>query len=229
MKCIVPLAGPDLQSEMFGLRPLYTVDGEAILSKALNSRKWAGDLEGEDYIFVVRNVPEIARLQAFLHEKWPGCLVVVLPRLTSGALMSAMCGVGLVHDDLPIIVDLADILFESARLWDAFDDAKIGMIVPVFESVDPAYSYLRLENGEVLEAREKQVISSNASAGVYLFKNRAIYIAAAAYCLSNPEISTCAGNYFICPMVNGVIHSGMSVIAPDATDIQAIGKLFHVF
>jgi len=80
MICIVPLAGPDLIHPEHGFRPLFPVEGRALIEVALEGRPWrqAGMLKDEDYVFVVRDVPKVAQLTAFLGERWPGSRVAAV-------------------------------------------------------------------------------------------------------------------------------------------------------
>lgn len=226
MKCVVPLAGPDLWSEAYGLRPLFKYDGAPLIVRALTSRSWANELLSSDYIFVIRDIPEAAQLVAFLEQNWPGCGIVKLSTLTSGGMLSALAGVCLVTTDEPIIVDLADILIDDILKPFSFDD-KLGIIVPTFLSNDPCYSYIEEEFGKVVGATEKVVTSENASAGIYVFRDRKVFLSSAAHSLINAETLTYNGVFFVCPMVNGVLHSGLSAEAPKVERVIPIGKLFH--
>lgn len=106
-------------------------------------------------------------------------------------------------------------------------DAVTGMIVPVFESDSDAYSYLSIDNDEVIGAAEKVVISSHASAGVYVFRDCATFLAAAVHSLRNKSAVTYKDAFFICPMVNGVLSLGQKVRAPRVGNVVPIGKIFH--
>lgn len=229
MKCVVPLAGPDLWSEQYGLRPLVDVDGQPLIEAALRPRAWAGALGSQDYIFVVRETTGLAELTAYLRRAWPGCRIVTLSDMTGGALFSVLAAMALVPPDEAIVVDLADILFSGGP-----DDPQglfvregHGAVVPTFPSEEPCYSYLRIADGLAIEAREKQVISSHASAGVYMFRNIEVFLAAAAHNIAHRESLGVKGSLFVCPMVNGVIASGHTVIGPDVGDCRPVGKIFH--
>lgn len=229
MKCIVPLAGPDLWSEQYGLRPLVDVDGQPLIEAALRPRAWAGALRPEDYIFVVRETTGLADLNAYLRHTWPGCKIVTLSDMTGGALFSVLAAMALIPPDEAIVVDLADILFSGGP-----DDPQAlfaregpGAVVPTFPSDEACYSYLRIVDGLAVEAREKQVISNHASAGVYMFRNIEVFLAAAAHNIAHREALSVKGSLFICPMVNGVISAGHTVIGPDVGECRPVGKIFH--
>ncbi|WP_137136956.1 hypothetical protein [Rhizobium sp. FKY42] len=226
----MPLAGPDLWTQTFGFRPLVPVEGRPLLQVALEQRAWRDRLESRDYIFVLRDVEGLDQLEQALRAMWPDCRIVRLSHLTGGALYSALGAMSLVAPDEPVIVDLADILFtegpeDPEHLFKARD---WGAIVPVFQSTEPCYSYLEIEDGSVLRAREKQVISDHASAGVYMFANPQIYLTAAVHSLQQRDELSYRNLLFICPMVNGVIAAGKQVLAPAIRAVQPVGKLFHL-
>lgn len=48
-------------------------------------------------------------------------------------------------------------------------------LIDTFESNDPAFSFVKLNGNKVIAIKEKKVISSNATSGLYIFKNLSIY------------------------------------------------------
>lgn len=230
MKCVIPLAGPDLWHADHGFRPLVPVEDEPLLRRALAMRAWAQSLAPTDYVFVVRRIENVESLICWLTTNWPGCRIVHVSALTEGALFSALAGVAAyTGDNEPVVIDLADILFEEgpADIDEVFQVGKTGMIVPTFSSDDPVYSYVRSENGQVVEAAEKRVISNAASAGVYIFRDRAMFLAAAAHSIRHRAELEWKGSLFLCPMVNGVLAAGFEVSAPDVRDVRPAGRVFH--
>lgn len=229
MKCVVPLAGPDLWTERYGLRPLVEVYGKPLIEAALRSRAWAERLAGEDYIFVLRDVPQRSVFMEYLRSTWPGCRLVTLSDVTGGALYSCLAATAFLPPDEAVVVDLADILFAGGPEdpADLFARTGHGAVVPTFPSDEPCYSYLNVVEGLVVEAREKQVISDNASAGVYMFRDMQVFLAAAVHNIAHRQDMGVNGNLFVCPMVNGVLADGHTVTAPRVIDCRPVGKVFH--
>lgn len=230
MKCIVPLAGPDLWTQQYGLRPLVNVNGTPLIEAALRPRAWAAAMKPSDYIFVIRETTGYADLADYLRKTWPGSRSVTLSDVTGGALFSCLAAMALVPPDETVIIDLADIFFCEGP-----DDPEVlmtkegyGAVVPVFVSNEACYSYLKIEDGFVTEAREKIVISANASAGVYMFRNSEVFLQAATHSIAHRSELAHKNKLFICPMINGVIAGGLKVIAPDVSDCQPVGKMFHL-
>jgi len=216
MKCIVPLAGPDIYTEKYGLKPSYLVDNEPLLPKIINSRNWFGNrLMEEDIIFLIRDMEQLDELKNFLTSHFPKSKKVILPGFTKGALLTALSGVSLITDFLePIVVDLVDIFFKSNidPINYFNNDVKTVGLIPYFKSNNPGYSYLDLDNnGLLIRSREKQVISDNASAGVYFFRNISVFLSAVIYSINNEKEISYKDNLFLCPSFNGVIENGFNV------------------
>ncbi len=228
MKCVVPLAGPDLFSEEFGLRPLYDWIGRPLIEAVLEARPWRGGLSPEDYVFVVREIEQLSRLTNYLRLKWPGCTIVTLSNVTGGALFSCLAGMAFVPCDEPIIIDLADIYFDS-EIIDPLVLFQEGYkaLVPVFRSSESHFSYLLYEGGIFKRAAEKQVISELASAGVYMFSNLKTFLDCAAWSIQNRDNVSWSNALYICPIVNALVDEKKSVKSPLVKDAQPVGKIFH--
>ncbi len=232
---IVPLAGPDFHTPRFGIRPLHPVGQSTLIEHVLNGRPWAPNSKGvqtpDAMVFVLREEgAHTAEMRDFLALRFPGAPVATLSHLTLGAPLSALAGLALARDlDAPVIVDLADIAFE----WDCDpsayfrDHPEVDALLPWFDSNDPKFSYLRLNGRQVIEAREKQVISTHASAGVYLFRDAATYLRAVTHCLQQPATCRVGSALFVCPSVNGLIAAGRQVHALPVRQAEPVSTIFH--
>lgn len=233
MKCIVPLAGPDFSRPEYGIKPLVPMDGVPLIERVLTSRPWyrSGDLRREDCIFVLRQGDGLAEFAAYLDRAFPSSPRVVLSHPTGGALLSALAGASeITAYDEPLVLDLADILFASDLPAAAMfaDERGLAGIVPYFESTEACYSYLELDGTRVLRTAEKVVISSHASAGVYLFRTVGDYLAAAAGSLGAGRAWTYRGVHFVCPAFNALVQSGRLVRGVAVTGEQPVSAKFHV-
>ena len=224
MRVIVPLAGPDFILDCGKLKAELNLDGEPLLRRVLTSRPWAKTLASHNYSFVFFDAPETRAFAADAILDWyPDATVTFISSYTRGAALSAMAGMATGEDvDVHIIVDLADILYESeldpALVFDT--NSNCGSIALTFQADNPAYSYISLDSSGFFDkAVEKQVISNNASAGTYIFRDMATYIRALAYGLDNKASQTYRDLFFVCPLFNGVKAQGKSVILEPVTNV----------
>jgi dTDP-glucose pyrophosphorylase len=232
LKCIVPLAGPDIYTNEYGLKPNYDIDGEPLLVKAIHSRNWYGkSLFEEDLIFVIRNFEQLGELQNLLQSNFPQSKQVIISESTKGALMSSISGASIIKDfSEPIIVDLVDILFsgdlDPEEIFNQHE--SIAGILPYFISDNPKYSYLELdENSNVLRTREKEVISKYASAGVYFFKNLQTLLQSAIFSMDNFHEVSFNDLLFLCPSFNEIIENKNTVKAVPVAVSNEISLMFH--
>lgn len=230
---LIPLAGPDFYTEKFGIRPLYPVGKSTLIEHVLASRPWMSSASRteEQIVFILREEGlHTDEMSSFIKKRFPSADTVILSSLSAGAPLSVLAGISLARNhDEPIIVDLADIAFDMQ--WDPTAyfrvNQNVDAVVPYFSSRDPKFSYLKLDGARVIEAREKQVISSNASAGVYFFRDATAYLRAVIYCLQHPGICKVGTALFVCPSVNGLITKERQVHAIEVRNVEPISTLFH--
>ncbi len=231
ISCIVPLGGPDFNTEKHGIKALVPVAGEPLIKKVLKSRSWYNSIVKDEKItFVLRSTIGTDKVIAYLQEEFYGCNVVKLSGLSSGALLSAVAGTALVSNySQPIIVDLADIIFhgdfDPIKIF--ADNPFIGGIIPYFISDNPKYSYLELSGQWVRQTAEKKVISDAASAGVYIFRDLPLFLAAVADSLRFDKLYSYNNNMFLCPAMNGIIRSNKLVNAIQIQDVVELSTVFH--
>jgi len=227
MRVVVPLAGPDFIRDGGTLKAEIDLGGTPLLRRVLTSRPWAEAVAPKDHAFILIDAPETrAFAVGRLAEWYPGASVTFLSRYTRGAALSALAGMATGADIAePIVVDLADILYTStldpAALFAA--NPGHGGIALTFKADNPAYSYLQLDAcGTFAYAAEKQVISDNASAGTYMFRDLPTYLRALAHGLENEESQTFQDLFFVCPLFNGVKNQGKGVLLEQVSNVTDI-------
>ena len=225
MRVVVPLAGPDFVRKDGSLKAEIDLNGEPLLRRVLNSRPWASRVK--EYSFILADLPETRKFAGDLLTDWyPKSVVTFISNYTRGAALSALAGMAMSKSVTePVIVDLADILYRSTLDPTTLlqKHANCGGIALIFKAEDPTYSYLRLDaSGSFEKAAEKQVISDNASAGTYIFRDMATYLRALAYCLENQESQTFRDLFYVCPLLNGVKDQGKSVFLEPVTNVVDI-------
>ena len=229
---IIPLAGPDFYTEKFGIRPLYPLGDSTLIEHVISTRFWVKHTdEGNQIVFVLLDVGAPTKtMQDFIAKKFPTAHCVVLGNVSSGAPFSALAGLALSKQlTTPVIVDLADIGFSLSLNVEAYfaNHPKVMGLIPYFESRSPKFSYLQIEGGKVLEAREKEVISNHASAGVYIFRNVQAYLEAILFAMRNPSKCTVNNLFYVCPIFNGLISDHQEVHAIAVDHVEPLSQLFH--
>ena len=136
----------------------------------------------------------------------PSAHVVQIRRTTSGAACTALLAISDFASEDPLLIvngnELIDVDFNAvvSRFWQADFDAG----VVVFPSVHPRYSYVRLDQDQmVVECAEKNPISNHATVGFYWFRRGRDFVESAQQSIS--KHAHVDGQYYICPTLNEMV------------------------
>lgn len=225
MKVIIPIAGPDFFNNG-SCKGLFPTNSGPLLLSTITSRIWFKSIT--QLTFVILDLPEARSFSDNYLKKWfPKSKVVFLPNATAGAALSVLAGLAIQSDikNEPVIIDLADIKFTNNFI--PYKEKDDSAFVFTFKSNKKVYSYFALdEEGKVNKAREKEVISNIASAGVYCFPNCSCLIKAIAFALENPKILTHNQLFYITPLFNFLINEGIKIKLKQVNNVVDIKDLY---
>lgn len=142
---------------------------------------------------------------------FPDAVIKLLDKTPNGAVLTSREAIELIDNDYPVIFNDCDHIFYSEELEQSKNQLKNfeGFIL-TFNSDSSIYSYLiKDKNGNVIGTREKEVISNEAIAGVYGFKNIKIFQKASEEYLKNCDYSEfyMSGLYNMPTLKKGIIKS----------------------
>ena len=224
MKCIIPLAGTDyfLNNQCKGL---LEFKNDFFLKKILFNRPWIKSVD--EIIFIMQDLKEAREFEKKYLKNWfKNSRVIYLPSLTKGAAFSSLAGAALAYDktDPPIIIDLADIYFESDFI-PYQENENLGYAF-YFLNENSSYSFLKINNENIIiETKEKKVISNKASAGVYCFPSTSSFIKSICFSIENQSDLTFNDLHYVCPLMNYLIKSGIITIPIKVRDVYDIKNI----
>lgn len=212
MQVLIPISSRSAffpETEYYFPKPLITINGKPMIELVVKSiQKY---IQEPKFIFVVDSEDCIRfsldkLLMLLCGEK---TVVVQKSSETKGALCSALLAIDHLEADEPLIISNCDTILEGGlnepmrRLCAPDVDAAVF----TFDSIHPRWSYVRAdEDGNIAQVHEKEVISSNAIAGVYYFKKTLNFINAAMKCILD-DISL-DKKFFLSSTINQVILGG---------------------
>lgn len=158
------------------------------------------------------------------------CLMEVLGP-TRGAACTALLAIDRIPDSDELLLLAADEFVDCDYLpvLESFRARSLDAGTIVFDSIQPRFSFVRLEGELVVEAAEKEPISRLATAGFYWFRSAAMFFKEASHMIA--KRAEVRGQYFVCPVFNEAILSGARVgtyavdptaYVPIKTDADAI-------
>ena len=179
---VFPMAGEGSRFKLGGIytpKPLLKLSGRYFFEIAANALvKESGD---HNLVFVV--------LQEHIHDfdihktildVFPKAEIVALDETTSGSAETAYLGIQAAKLEIgSLIIADCDQWLKGSQLremFEALNEEKIDIGLPVFSSENPEFSYVKRETDlRIIDIVEKDVISKKAVAGCYGFRSEALF------------------------------------------------------
>lgn len=150
---------------------------------------------------------------AKLSEICPGCNIVPVKGVTEGAACTVLLAREHIDNEAPLMIANSDQIVDLPidEYLAHMDDPVVGGLIMSFWSDHPKWSYCRMrQDGSVSEVVEKQVISNEATVGIYNFAKGSDFVRAAdAMIAKNLRVNN---EFYVAPCYNQLIEEGMRVV-----------------
>ena len=206
LNIVIPMAGASSRFVNAGYsfpKPLIEVNKKPMIQIVKESLGINGQ-----YIFLVRGEHlKKYNLESFLKILAPNCKIIIVDKLTEGAACTVMLAKKYINNDNPLIIANSDqyIEWNPSETMYKFTSQKIDGGILTFNSIHPKWSYAKIDqdNKKVIEVAEKNVISNNATVGVYYWKKGSDFVKYANQMISNNIRVN--NEFYVCPVFNQAI------------------------
>ena len=206
LNIVIPMAGEGSRFVNAGYsfpKPLIEVNKKPMIQIVKESLGINGQ-----YIFLVRDEHlKKYNLNSFLKILAPNCKIIIVDKLTEGAACTVMLAKKYIDNDNPLIIANSDqyIEWNPSETMYKFTSQKIDGGILTFNSIHPKWSYAKVdqENQKVIEVAEKDVISNNATVGVYYWKKGSDFVKYTNQMISNNIRVN--NEFYVCPVFNQAI------------------------
>ena len=217
MNVIIPMSGAGSRFVSAGYsfpKPLISIGEKPMIQLAVENLNVKAN-----FIFIVRRDHyEQYNLESMLKIISPGCRVIITDSVTDGACCSTLLAQKYIDNNAPLLIANSDqfIEWESGAFFHAMNAPGIDGGILTFESTHPKWSYVRVnENGNVALLKEKEVISNQATVGVYYWTHGKDYVRCAQKMIEkNIRVNN---EFYVAPVYNEAIEEG-KVIKPWVID-----------
>lgn len=213
LNIVIPMAGRGSRfvKEGYSLpKPLIPVHGIPMIKVVTENLKPACEYR---FIFLclAEHIAEYA-----IHEKLlsmtSNAEIVTVDSVTEGAACTVLLAKHYIDNDDSLMIANSDQWVDidiNDYLKAMSDQKKEGFIMTMWAD-DPKWSYIRLDNGDkIIEVVEKQVVSNEATVGIYNYACGSYFVKAAESMIAkNIRIN---GEFYIAPAYNEMIADGMDV------------------
>lgn len=220
---LIPMSGAGSRFAKEGYKlpkPLIDVDGQPMIQKVIENLNMDAN-----YIFIVQKAHyDQYNLGVLLPLIAPGCKIVQSEGLTEGAACSTLLAKEYIDNDKHLLIANSDQYLE----WDACDFmynmlcSNVDGGIITFKADDNKWSYARTnEYGYVEEVKEKEVISEDATVGLYYWSKGSDYVKYAERMIEK-DIRV-NNEYYVCPVYNEAIEDGKKIKIYDIKAMWGIG------
>jgi NDP-sugar pyrophosphorylase family protein len=218
---VIPMAGKGSRFSAGGFKspkPLIQIYGKPMFFWAIQSIRNFVHLESLRIVVLEEHIIKY-KIDKIILQLYPKALIISLPEVTEGAVITSLKGVENIEDDKPVVFNDCDHYFSSKDFYTYCkqDNRKeVDGMLMTFKSSSPNYSYIeRDSNKRIIGTVEKKVVSNDAICGCYYFSNKATFEnAAKAY------ISACEDEeFFMSGVYAYLIKTGL---------VKTVSTDFHI-
>lgn len=214
LNIIIPMAGRGSRFADAGYetpKPLIPINGRPMIHWVIENIRPSQE---HKFIFIclADHLQRHPQIEVALRKECPGCEIVLVHEVTEGAACTVLLAKDLINGDHPLMIANSDQLVElniDEYLAIGKQQNADGLIM-TFWSDHPKWSYCRMSETMVTEVVEKQVISNEATVGIYNFSKGAEFVLAAESMIEkNLRVN---GEFYVAPAYNQLIEEGKRIV-----------------
>ncbi len=214
LNIIIPMAGAGSRFAKAGYadpKPLIPVNGTPMIKVVIDNLTPQCE---HRFIFIC----QASHVASYgLREKlsaWaPGCEIVELNGLTEGAACTVYTAKDLIDNDHPVMIANSDqyVDMDINAYLQAMVEAGADGLIMTMEADDPKWSFVGFnEDGLINQVVEKEVISNEATVGIYNFRTgKQLIESIDAMIAKDLRVN---GEFYVAPAYNEIIAQGAKVI-----------------
>jgi NDP-sugar pyrophosphorylase family protein len=212
LQIVIPMAGAGSRFAVAGYtdpKPLILVHGVPIIRIVIENLRPS---RPHRFIFICQRAHDAAYgLRERLSVWAPGCNVVLLDGLTQGAACTVLEARGVLDVEAPLMIANCD-QYVDVSVDDylaMMDDSSLDGLIMTMTAHDPKWSFVAREGRLVTRVVEKQVISDEATVGIYNFARTGDFLTAAdAMIAADLRVNN---EFYVAPVYEQMIANGARI------------------
>ncbi|MBP6110966.1 MAG: glycosyltransferase family 2 protein [Sphingobium sp.] len=208
LNIVIPMAGAGSRFAKAGFvdpKPLIRVKGVPMIEVIVNNLRPVSI--PHRFIFICQN-EHVKKydLGMRLEEIAPGSQVIGIDGLTEGAACTVLKARSYINNNDPLMIANSD-QFVDISIEDYLEDMmhrNLDGLIMTMEASDPKWSFVEMDNELVTRVVEKEVISNEATVGIYNFKSGYRFVEAAEEMIHDNERVN--GEFYVAPVYNYLIR-----------------------
>jgi dTDP-glucose pyrophosphorylase len=229
LNIVLPIAGRGSRFSAAGFaqpKPLIPVHGKPMIELVVNNLRPASP---HRFIFLcLREHLECWSMAAVLERVAPGCEIVAVNAVTDGAACTVLLAERFIDNQQPLMIANTDqyIVADIDEYMAQSMKSDCDGLIMTFTANDPKWSFVRKRpDGRIIEVVEKQVVSDEATVGIYNFRRGHDFVRSA-QAMIRAELRV-NGEFYVAPTYNQLIAQGASIrsykIPPEGEGMFGLG------
>ena len=215
LQIVIPMAGRGSRFASAGYttpKPLIPVGGRPMIEWVIENIR-PNRPHQFTFLCLAEHLTRYPEVPAELRRLCPGCDIVPVNAVTEGAACTVLLARDIINSDDPLMIANSDQIVDLNIDVYLLASAAPGVdgLIMTFWADHPKWSYCRMrDDGTVSEVVEKQVVSNEATVGIYNFKRGKDFVRAAeAMIQANLRVNN---EFYVAPCYNQLIADGEKII-----------------
>lgn len=211
LNIVIPMAGRGSRFSNAGYtipKPLIPVHGKPMIEYVSHNIQPSGDYR---FIYIcLKEQLEQYDLDAKLHAMQPNCEIVTVDHVTEGAACTVLLAEKYINNDDPMMIANSDQYVDiNINQYLSAMDGKDGLIMTMYAD-DPKWSFIKYDDRNLVTmVREKEVISNEATVGIYNYAHGSDYVKYAKQMIDkNIRVNN---EFYVAPVYNEMIEAGLKI------------------
>lgn len=217
LNIVLPIAGRGSRFAVAGYaepKPLIPIFGTPMISLVINNIRPA---RAHRFVFITqREHLANTNLGAVLEQSAPGCVIVSIDGQTEGAACTVLAARDHINNDMPLMMANSDQYVDTNinEYLATLDSTGADGLIMTFPADDPKWSFVRRDaSGAVVEVVEKEVVSNEATVGIYNFRRGRDFVAGAEQMIARDRRVN--GEFYVAPMYNEMLEDQATIVTHD--------------
>ena len=208
---VIPMAGRGSRFSQAGYgkpKPLLDIGDKPMIKLVIENLKPS---QPHRFIFIcqLEHIEEYDLSEKL--RKWaPGCEVISVREVTKGAACTVLLAREFINGDNPLMIANSD-QWVKTNIDDYIaylNDSEFDGLIMTMLDHNEKWSYAKIGKDRVVSrVVEKEVISDEATVGIYNFKKGRFFVAAAEEMIKRNDMSK--GEFYVAPVYNYMLSSGL--------------------
>lgn len=202
LNIVIPMAGRGQRFVDAGYvrpKPLILIDGKPMIEWVVNNIAPSID---HQFIFVCQQLHvERYALDSVLGEICDNPIIIPINNITQGAACTVLCAKEYINNDQPLMIANSDqwLDFDIDDYITSWRSDEVEGYIMTMTSSENKWSYIKYgAHNEVIGVVEKEVVSDEATTGIYNFNKGSLFVKYASQMVQEGKKSK--GEYYVAPI-----------------------------